>query len=249
MNYQAPLFLLSFLAVSIASQESAIPRSVPAMLRTIPHDTKAFTQGLFYHKGLLYESTGLYGQSSLRAIDPKDGNIIKNIPVADIFAEGCARMDSTLVQLSWREKAALVYSLPSLKYVRSFSYDGEGWGLTASTASFYMSNGSDTLFIRNKKFSITKKVSVMLAGKKLSALNELEYVKGLVYANVWFDKSIYVIQPKTGRVIKIVDCSSLVAQNASLSDQDVLNGIAYNSTTGTFFLTGKNWRYIFEVKL
>ena len=112
-----------------------------------------------------------------------------------------------------------------------------------------MSNGSDTLFIRNKKFSITKKVSVMLAGKKLSALNELEYVKGLVYANVWFDKSIYVIQPKTGRVIKIVDCSSLVAQNASLSDQDVLNGIAYNSTTGTFFLTGKNWRYIFEVKL
>jgi glutamine cyclotransferase len=158
-------------------------------------------------------------------------------------------MDSTLVQLSWREKAALVYSLPSLKYVRSFSYDGEGWGLTASTASFYMSNGSDTLFIRNKKFSITKKVSVMLAGKKLSALNELEYVKGLVYANVWFDKSIYVIQPKTGSVIKIVDCSSLVAQNASLSDQDVLNGIAYNSTTGTFFLTGKNWRYIFEVKL
>ena len=249
MNYQASLVLLSFLAVSIACQESAIPRSVPAVLRTIPHDTKAFTQGLFYYKGLLYQSTGLYGQSSLRVIDPKDGNIIKNIPVADIFAEGCARMDSTLVQLSWREKAALVYSLPSLKYVRSFSYDGEGWGLTASTASFYMSNGSDTLFIRNKKFSITKKVSVMLAGKKLSALNELEYVKGLVYANVWFDKSIYVIQPKTGRVIKIVDCSSLVAQNASLSDQDVLNGIAYNSTTGTFFLTGKNWRYIFEVKL
>jgi glutaminyl-peptide cyclotransferase len=249
MNYQAPLFLLSFLALSINCQESAIPHSIPAVLRTIPHDTKAFTQGLFYHKGLLYESTGIYGQSSLRVIDPKDGNIIKNIPVADIFAEGCARMDSSIVQLSWREKAALVYSLPSLRPTGSFSYAGEGWGLTASATSFYMSNGSDTLFIRNKKFSIIKKVSVMLSGKKLSALNELEYVKGLVYANVWFDKSIYVIQPKTGRVIKIVDCSSLVAQNASLSDQDVLNGIAYNSTTGTFFLTGKNWRYIFEVML
>jgi glutaminyl-peptide cyclotransferase len=249
MIYQASLFLLSFLAVSIASQESAIPRSVPAVLRTIPHDTKAFTQGLFYHKGLLYESTGLYGQSSLRVIDPNDGNIIKNIPVADIFAEGCARMDSSIVQLSWREKAALVYSLPSLRPTGSFSYDGEGWGLTASAGSFYMSNGSDTLFIRNKKFSITRKVSVIFAGKKLSALNELEYVKGLVYANVWFDKSIYVIQPKTGRVIKIVDCSSLAAQNASSSDQDVLNGIAYNNTRGTFFLTGKNWRYIFEVKM
>jgi glutamine cyclotransferase len=249
MNHPALLFLLSFLAASINCQEPAVPHSTPVVLRTIPHDTKAFTQGLFYHKGLLYESTGLYGQSSLRIIDPKDGNIIKKIPVADIFAEGCARMDSTLVQLSWREKAALVYSLPSLTFTRSFSYEGEGWGLTASASSFYMSNGSDTLFVRNKKFSVIRKVAVTLSKKPLSSLNELEYVKGLIYANVWFNKSIYVIQPKTGRVIKIVDCSSLVAQNASLSDQDVLNGIAYNNATGTFFVTGKNWRYIFEVRL
>jgi glutaminyl-peptide cyclotransferase len=249
MNYPAALFLLSFLAGTIYSQESAVPRSLPAVLRTIPHDTKAFTQGLFYYKGLLYESTGLYGQSSLRVIDPNNGNVIKNIPVADIFAEGCARMDSMLVQLSWREKAALVYSLSSLKFARSFSYEGEGWGLTASASSFYMSNGSDTLFVRNRNFSVTRKIAVTLSTKRLSSLNELEYVKGLVYANVWFDKSIYIIQPKTGRVIKIVDCSSLVAQNASLSDQDVLNGIAFNTATGTFFVTGKNWRYIFEVKM
>jgi glutamine cyclotransferase len=154
MNYLASLFLLSFLAVSIYSQESAVPRRVPAVLRTIPHDTKAFTQGLFYHKGLLYESTGLYGQSSLRVIDPNNGNVIKNVPVADIFAEGCARMDSTLVQLSWREMAALVYSLPSLRPSGSFSYAGEGWGLTADAASFYMSNGSDTVYVRDKKFSV-----------------------------------------------------------------------------------------------
>jgi glutamine cyclotransferase len=96
---------------------------------------------------------------------------------------------------------------------------------------------------------VTRKIAVTLSTKRLSSLNELEYVKGLVYANVWFDKSIYIIQPKTGRVIKIVDCSSLVAQNASLSDQDVLNGIAFNTATGTFFVTGKNWRYIFEVKM
>jgi glutamine cyclotransferase len=242
-------FLFLFLATSINSQQSSIPVIVPKILRTIPHDTKAFTQGLFYYKGLLYESTGLYGQSSIRVIDPKNGAIIKNLPVADIFAEGCARMDSFLVQLSWRERAALVYSLPSLKYVRSFSYNGEGWGLTSSAASFYMSNGSDTLVIRNKKFSVTGKVAVTLSGKPLLSLNELEYVKGLIYTNVWFDKSIYMTQPKTGRVVKIIDCSSLVAQNASQSDQDVLNGIAYNNTTGTFYITGKNWRYIFEVRL
>ncbi|HUI90740.1 MAG TPA: glutaminyl-peptide cyclotransferase [Chitinivibrionales bacterium] len=249
MKKTTSLLLLLVLASSAVSQPSSIPVIVPKVIRTIPHDTKAFTQGLFYYKGLLYESTGLYGQSSLRVIDPKDGTIIKNIPVADIFAEGCARMDSFLVQLSWREKAALVYSLPSLKYVRSFSYDGEGWGLTSSAASFYMSNGSDTLFIRNKKFSIIGKMPVTNAGKPLLSLNELEYVKGLVYANVWFDKSIYLIQPKTGKAIKIVDCTSLVAQNASQTDQDVLNGIAYNNVTGTFYLTGKNWRYIFEVRL
>lgn len=249
MNYQASLFLLSFLAASIASKESEIPHSVPVVLRTIPHDTKAFTQGLFYYRGLLYESTGLYGQSSLRVIDPKNGNIVKNIPVEDIFAEGCARMDSSIVQLSWRERAALVYSLPSLRSTGSFSYAGEGWGLTAYAATFYMSNGSDTLYVRNKKFSVTKKIYVTLGGKPLTALNELEYVKGLIFANVWFNNSIYVIQPKTGRVVRIVDCASLVAENASPNDQDVLNGIAYNNDTGTFFLTGKNWRYIFEVKM
>jgi glutamine cyclotransferase len=249
MNSSVSLFLLSFLAISINGQEPAVQHSVPAVVRTIPHDTKAFTQGLFYYKGLLYESTGLYGQSSLRVIDPKDGNILKNFPVADIFAEGCAKMDSTLVQLSWREKAALVYSFPSLRPSGSFSYIGEGWGLSASSSSFFMSNGSDTLFIRNKKFSVTKKVAVTLSGKPLLALNELEYVNGLVFANVWFNNSIYVVQPKTGRVIRTVDCASLVAQNASSSDQDVLNGIAYNNTTGTFYLTGKNWRYIFEVKM
>jgi glutaminyl-peptide cyclotransferase len=237
------------LGICICFGQPAVPRIIPTIVRTIPHDPHAFTQGLFFYKGLLYESTGLYGQSSLRVLDPVTGTIKKNIPVADIFAEGCAAMDSSLVQLSWRESAALVYSLPSLRPSGSFTYSGEGWGLTSDKTSFYMSNGSDTLFVRNKYFSVTRKVAVILAGKPLSALNELEYVNGLVYANVWFNNSIYVIQPKTGKVTKIVDCASLVAKNASQSEQDVLNGIAYNSTTVTFYVTGKNWQYIFEVKM
>jgi glutamine cyclotransferase len=235
--------------LSICGKDPTILHSSPIILRTIPHDTAAFTQGLFYYKGRLYESTGLYGQSSLRVVDPKTGDILRNIPVPDIFAEGCAKMDSSLVQLSWREGGAPIYSFPSLLLRGSFSYSGEGWGLTSDSTSFYMSNGSDTLYIRDKRFGMKKKVAVTLAGARLTSLNELEYVKGLIYANVWFNNNIYVIRPSSGVAVRIVDCTALVSQNSSPSDQDVLNGIAYNNDTGTFYVTGKRWRYIFEVRM
>jgi glutamine cyclotransferase len=222
---------------------------MPRVIRTIPHDTKAFTQGLVWYKGSLYESTGLYGQSSLRCIDPADGRIIKNVPVPDVFAEGLCRMDSFLVQLTWKERAAIKYSIDGFIMKGSFSYEGEGWGLTSDGTSFIMSNGSDTLYFRNKHFSILKKVAVKEAGKPLVNLNELEYVKGLVYSNVWYSAAVYAIQPSTGAVVRVIDCSALVAQNGSPGGQDVLNGIAYNETAGTFYITGKNWRYIFEVRL
>jgi glutaminyl-peptide cyclotransferase len=239
-----------FLFFSVSAQNKSAPlRSVPFIVRTIPHDTKAFTQGLLWYKGVLYESTGQYGQSSLRSIDPVDGRILKNVPVPDVFAEGLCRMDSFLVQLTWKERAAIKYSLVDFSIKGSFSYSGEGWGLTTNGTSFIMSNGSDTLYFRNRHFSIIKKISVKNAGKPLVSLNELEYVKGLIYSNVWFNTSIYVIQPSSGKVVREIDCTPLVAKNGSPSDQDVLNGIAYNEKTGTFYITGKNWRYIFEVKM
>jgi glutamine cyclotransferase len=123
-------------ALSVFGRQPVISTVSPSVLRIIPHDPRAFTQGLFYDKGLLYESTGLYGESSLRIVDPKHGDILKNIPVPDIFAEGCARMDSSLVQLSWRESGAPIYSFPSLSPRGSFSYTGEGWGLTSDTFVF-----------------------------------------------------------------------------------------------------------------
>jgi len=232
----------------VICQSATIPESTPVVLRTIPHDPSAFTQGLLYYKGFLYESTGLYNQSSLRCIDPKTGQVVKNVPVPDVFAEGLCRMDSVLVQLTWKENAAIKYSFKNLAVKGSYSYKGEGWGLTTSGSSFIMSNGSDSLYIRNKQFTITKAVAVTQSGKPLTHLNELEYAKHLVYANVWFDNNIYAIDLKTGAVVKIINCNSLVAKNASQSDQDVLNGIAYNDNDGTFFVTGKNWRYIFEVR-
>ncbi len=242
-------WFLFIITLSSCGKDRAIARTTPLVVRTIPHDTAAFTQGLFYCKGLLYESTGLYGRSSLRVLDPNNGRIVRNIPVPDIFAEGCARMDSSLVQLSWREGGAAIYSFPSLSLRGSFSYAGEGWGLTSDSVSFYMSNGSDTLYLRDKRFGVKKKLAVTLGGAPLTSLNELEYVKGLIYANVWFNNNIYVIRPSSGAVVRIVDCTTLVSQNASPSDQDVLNGIAYNNDTGTFYVTGKRWRYIFEVRM
>jgi glutamine cyclotransferase len=249
MRFLAFIVLAMFFASSVFGGRPVISTVSPSVLRTIPHDSRAFTQGLFYDNGLLYESTGLYGQSSLRIIDVKNGDILKNIPVPDIFAEGCARMDSMLVQLSWRENGAPIYSFSSLSPRGSFSYTGEGWGLTSDTSVFYMSNGSDTMYVRNKQFAIIRKVAVRQHSEPLTRINELEYVKGLIYANVWFDNNIYVIRPSTGVVVRIIDCSSLVMQNASHSSQDVLNGIAYNPGTETFYITGKCWRYIFEVKL
>jgi len=250
MKYLLFQLVALFLFVAVSAQSKSVPPQIqPRILRAIPHDTKAFTQGLLWHKGSLYESTGLYGQSSLRCIDPTTGAITKNSPVPEVFAEGLCLMDSLLVQLTWKEGAAIKYSIADFSMRGSFSYAGEGWGLTSNGSSFIMSNGTDTLYTRNRHFSVTRKTPVTLSGIPLTALNELEYVKGMVYANVWFNNNIYAIQPSTGVVVRIIDCSALVKENGSGSDQDVLNGIAHNDATGTFYITGKNWRYIFEVRL
>jgi glutaminyl-peptide cyclotransferase len=250
MKYLLLPVLIFTSTFSISAQNKFAPSQiVPHVIRTIPHDTRAFTQGLLWYHGYLYESTGLYSQSSLRCIDPADGRIVKAVPVPEVFAEGLCRMDSFLVQLTWKERAAIRYSISDLAMKGSFSYDGEGWGLTSDGTSFIMSNGSDTLYFRNKHFSITRKVAVKYRGKPVASLNELEYVKGLVYSNVWYTTDIYVIKPSSGSVVRVIDCSSLMAQNGSQSDQDVLNGIAFNDKSGTFYVTGKNWRYIFEVKM
>lgn len=234
--------LLSF------GQDRSVLNATPTILRTFAHDPRAFTQGLLFHNGLLYESTGLYGQSSLRSIDPANGTVLKNVPVPDVFAEGLALIDSTLIQLTWKEKAALKYSLSDFKMIGSFSYDGEGWGLTCDGKNLIMSDGSDTLFVRSKSFALLKKIPVTLNGKPLKNLNELEYAQGRVYANIWYNNSIVEIMPLTGKVTKVIDCAVIVQKAQTQSGEEVLNGIAYNPKTGTFYVTGKNWQYMFEVR-
>jgi len=226
-----------------------VARVSPVVIRSMSHDREAFTQGLIYHKNKIYESTGIVGKSSLRRINAADGAVEINLPVPGMFCEGLVLKDNALVQLTWTEGNALVYTLPDLKIRGSLRYHGEGWGITTDGVSYIMSNGSDTLYFRDMRFTVIKKVAVTHQGKPLVRLNELEYAKNRVYANVWFNDCIYEIDPSRGRVLRLIDCTALINQMGNLGEQDVLNGIAYNKETNTFYITGKYWPRIFEVRI
>ncbi len=226
-----------------------IQKITPLILRTIPHDNQAFTQGLLYHKGKIYESTGLQEKSGLKCINAEDGAIQANIPVAGVFAEGLVLKDNKFIQLTWRSGNAIIYSYPDLKNIGTYRYGGEGWGITTDGKYFIMSNGSDTLYWRDDEFRIKKRTVITFRGAPLTKLNELEYARNRIYANVWFNDFIYEIDPESGKVLRIIDCTPLVKQIGTLRQQDVLNGIAYDKEKDTFFITGKYWPLIFEVKI
>jgi len=232
-------------------EDTVVVYGVPTVLNRMDHDTQAYTQGLLYADSLLYESTGKYNRSSLRELDPYDNcAILRNVPVAGVyFAEGLALKNDHLVQLTYVKGHALVYTYPGMALIDTMFYTGPGWGLTTDGSQYIMSDGSDTLYYRNDSFEITKKVAVTLEGKPVYQLNELEYVNGMVWANKFMNSSIYQINPQNGEVRKVINCAQLDAECQPKTADSVLNGIAYNSDTKTFYLTGKNWKYIFEVTL
>lgn len=223
-------------------------RIFPKIVSVIPHDSSAFTQGLFYNDGKLYESTGLYNQSSLRILDT-NGTILRKIDVPQIFAEGITLFENNLYQLTWKSQFAIIYSFPDLTSKGTVSYQGEGWGLTGNNSSLIMSNGSDTLYFMNPGFEITNRVAVTCNGIPLENLNELEYAENNVYANVWYSDYIFEISHETGIVSRIIDCSQIVAQEKPKSKESVLNGIAYIPSANLFYITGKNWKHIYLIKI
>jgi glutamine cyclotransferase len=239
------------LGVFVFCNGNAAPPTIkPHIVGTIPHDSTAFTQGIFFDRGKLYESDGLYGNSRICILDAQNGALIKAVPLdSRVFAEGCAKMGNAIVQISWREETAFSWSLADLTPGPLCIYSGQGWGLTSDEKYFYMSNGSDTIFVRNPRFTLERKIPVTLAGKPVRNLNELELVKGTLYANVWFSDSILEINLGNGHVTRILDCSELVKRENPQSSDFVLNGIAYNNKTGKFYLTGKKWKTIFIVDI
>ena len=221
------------------------------ILREIVHDTTAYTQGLLWRDGWLYESTGQYGQSRLRRIDPKNGTVVQEIytPPA-FFGEGLATVGSHLIMLTWKAERAFSYDVTSFEPVQTFRYRGEGWGLCpdGDQDRLIMSNGSDSLSFRDPRtFEQRGAIRVKLRDRPLFQLNELACVGGLVYANVYQEQYLVAIDPETGQVTRQIDASGLLT-TAEARNADVLNGIAFDPGSETFYITGKLWPKMFEVR-
>lgn len=229
---------------------SAVITYTYAIVRAYPHDPAAFTQGLVYADGVLYESTGLYGRSSLRRVALETGEVLqqRDLP-AEYFGEGLALFDGRLIQLTWQNNTGFVYDAASFALQQTWAYPTEGWGLTHDGAHLIMSDGSATLrFLDPRTFQAQREVLVTDGGRPVGLLNELEYVNGEVFANVWQTDWIARIDPQTGRVLGWIDLSGLLAPEER-QGADVLNGIAYDAQNGRLFVTGKLWPKLFEITL
>ena len=238
-------------ATSVLAQE--VPLLAPQVLNEYPHDSNAFTQGLLWHEGFLYESTGLWGSSSLRRVDLETG-----VPEAAIaldetyFAEGLERVGDRLIQLTWQAGLAFVYDFATFELIDTLEYDGEGWGLCYDGRYLFMSDSTSRLSIREPDtFELIFRGAVTLEGQVIPAqlLNELECVGEHIYANAWNTDYIFRIDKFSGVVSAVIDASALLSagERRALSSGSVLNGIAYNSESETFYITGKNWPKLFEV--
>lgn len=242
------LFVL-FLWLTLASLASAA--DTYRIVHTYPHDPHAFAQGLVYVDGHLYESTGIRGQSSLRMVDLETGRILQEQPLdSKYFGEGLTAWGSTLVQLTWESHVALVYDRFSFRPLRTFSYAGEGWGLTQDGKSLIVSDGTSTLrFYDPATFHEMRRVTVRDRGKPVTQINELEYVHGQIYANIWHADRIARISPRTGRVLGWIDLTGLLRDDERSTPEAVLNGIAYDSAHNRLFVTGKLWPKLFEIEV
>jgi glutaminyl-peptide cyclotransferase len=221
------------------------------VVRTYPHDSKAFTQGLLFRDGFLYESTGLNGRSSLRKVKLETGEIVQRVDLEQKhFAEGLTDFGGRLYQLTYQSRLGFVYDLRTFTQERSFPYEGEGWGLTHDATRLIMSDGSAALrFLDPATLRESGRVTVMDGPQPVRDLNELEYIKGEIFANIWHTDEIVIIQPGAGRVTGRVNLRGLLPPSDRTGVVDVLNGIAYDAAGDRLFVTGKLWPKVFEIRL
>jgi glutaminyl-peptide cyclotransferase len=246
------LVLVLSLALACAPATIAQRRPAPVhsykVVASFPHDTTSFTQGLVFADGELYESTGLNGESTLRRVDITTGRTLQRIDVPKpYFAEGLALVGDELLQLTWQHRLGFVYDKNTFTQKRTFTYDTEGWGIAYDGASrLVMSDGSDTLtYLDPRTFAASKTLRVRDAGRPVSGLNELEWIEGEIWANVWQTDRIARISPNTGEVNAWIDLSSLFPHR--VPPADVLNGIAYDKATRRIFITGKKWPRLYQI--
>jgi glutamine cyclotransferase len=237
-------------AATVQKQKAHIPVFNARVVKAYPHDRHAFTQGLEYYRGYLYESTGKTGESTLRKVALDTGEVIKKVslPSPD-FGEGLTIFRGKIYQLTWLSKKGFLYGLDSFRQLGEFHYEYEGWGLTHDDKSLILSDGTNTLrFIDPVAFDVTRTIEVYAGGEAVTNLNELEYIDGEIFSNVWHSPRIARVDPRSGQVVAWIDLAALAAKQQHGSE-DVLNGIAYDREAHRLFITGKNWPEIIQIEV
>ncbi|HTT23033.1 MAG TPA: glutaminyl-peptide cyclotransferase [Candidatus Sulfotelmatobacter sp.] len=234
-----------------SSSKSHPPEYTFEVVRQLPHDSAAFTQGFTFFNGFFYEGTGRQGQSSLRQVDPETGRVTRKVDLApDLFGEGVAVLEHTVVQLTWTSHIGFVYDLSDFHLLRTFQYSGEGWGLATDGRDLYMSDGSSQIRVLDgRTFAEKRRINVHDSAKPVEQLNELEFVEGELYANIWHSDRIARISPHTGEVTGWIDLTGILGPFYQRDAESVLNGIAYDSKGKRVFVTGKLWPRIFEIRV
>lgn len=237
--------------VRTSSVNTRAPQYGYEIVNTWPHDRGAYTQGLIFHEGKLIESTGRQGESSLRSVELETGRVIKKVDLPDqYFAEGTTLLNGRIYQLTWEHQKGFIYDAATLAKIGDFSYTGEGWGLTHDGESLILSDGSNRLrFIDPATFQVKRTISVSDQNIAIRNLNELEYVKGEILANVWHADKIARINAQTGQVTGWIDLTRIQPASELSDDEAVLNGIAYDAASGRLFITGKLWPRLFEIRI
>ena len=238
------------LAAASSCADTAVKRFRAVPVKSYVHDDKAYTQGLFFSGKTLCESTGVKGRSSFRQTDLESGRVLNRIDFSEkYFVEGSVMFSGKLYILTWTDKVAFVYDAATLEYERAYRYPREGWGLTTDGKCLIASDGSSKLYFMDGQLRTLRTIDVRLEGRRINLLNELEYIDGKIWANVYTSDIILVINPSDGAVEATVDCSGLLPESLRDADTDVLNGIAHNPSSGKIYLTGKNWKRLYEIEL
>jgi len=237
---------------SITLKSDIIPKQFGyKVVNTYKHDVEAYTQGLFFLDGFLYEATGLKGQSTVRKVKTETGEVIQGYAIPkEVFGEGICLSNGKIIQLSWQAGRGFVYNKDDFSIETEFSYGTEGWGLTTDGETLFMTDGTSTMYLLEPEtYTLTGQLEVYDNEGPVKNLNELEFIDGVIYANVYMTDNIVKIDPKTGKVLAYINLSKLLPMNDYVSGTDVLNGIAYDKENKRLFVTGKNWPKLFEIKL
>ena len=248
MRFAKLIVLLPMLLFCAGCADAKVKQYGIEVVKEYPHDRSSYTQGLFFHGGNLYESTGQYGFSTFRIVDIVDGKPLRKLDFSKkYFVEGSVILGDELYILTWTNKVVFVYDAKTLEYKSTLSYPREGWGLTTDGKSLIASDGSSSLYFMDSSMKVARTVTVKMDGRPIRFLNELEYINGKIWANVYTSDLILIINPSDGNVEGVVDCTGLLPQKLRRQDTDVLNGIAVDDD-GNIYLTGKNWPKMYQVK-